>query len=108
MVTLGADNPYDRVVGTIGGCDPGRTLAALADVPRRSYSRRICGGNFISRNATATGAENKICSLVRVISSGGLSSGYTVNRQLRHRCSDAPKVVTVNQISITILTQGEN
>jgi hypothetical protein len=108
IVPLGTDHPYDRVVSPIGGCNPWRALPVLVHVPRGDYGRRICGSYFISRNATATGTENKIRSLVRVISSGGLSSGYTVNSLRSHWQRNTTQVIPVNQISIAILAQGEN
>ena len=47
VVTLGTDNPYDHVVGPIRRCNPGRSLAALTDAPRRAYRRRSCRRDLI-------------------------------------------------------------
>jgi hypothetical protein len=107
-VSLGANNPYDRVIGTIGRCDPRRALAALTCVPSGDDGWRICRSNLVGLNLRASSAKNKICSLGGRVGGRRLASDYTINVELDHRRGDSPKVVAVNQIGITILACCEN
>src|SRR4030095_8127276 len=58
LITLGADNPYDYVVGSIGRGDPRRPLAALAHVPSGDYRGWICRSNLIGLYFTTSGAKD--------------------------------------------------
>lgn len=108
MVPLGTNHPYDRVIGTTGRGNPWRALAGLAHAPGGDDRWRTCSGDLVGFDLAAARAKNKVCSLSRRVGSRRLTSQGTVNAQRRNRSGDASKVVTVNQISIAVFTQGEN
>jgi hypothetical protein len=109
MVPLGSDHPYDRVIGTIGRSNPRRAVAVLAHVPREYYCRRICRSNLIGLNLTAVfRAKNKICPLCSRVGRRRLAFEGSINACRRDWRSDTTQVVTVNQIRIAILAQGEH
>ena len=68
LVTFYASYPHDRVIYSIGGCDPRRTSAGLAHAPSESYGGRICRGNFVRLNRAKIAMESKIRSLASVVS----------------------------------------
>ena len=78
MITLGTDHPDDRVIGTIGRGNPGRTLAALAYIPGGDDVWWICRSDFVGLNLIAS-AKNKICSLAGRICGRRLTSQGTIN-----------------------------
>jgi hypothetical protein len=80
VVTLGTNDPYDRVVGPISRSDPWRTLAALARSPGRDDRWRICRSNLVGLNLAASiGAKNKIRSLGGRVGGRRLTSHRSIN-----------------------------
>src|SRR5207249_2534256 len=108
-VALGANHPNDRVIGAIGRGDPWRALAALARVPSGDYVRRTGRSNLVGLNlAASVSAKNKISSLRSRVSGRRLTSHSAINACRGDRPGNATQVVTVDQISIAVLTQGKN
>ena len=106
-IYLGTNHPYDRVVSAIRCCNPGRTLTALVGAPSERYCRRTRRCDLVGLNF-ATSAKNEVCSLPRSVSGRRLAPEGAIDTERRYRSGDSAKVVTVNQISIAVFTQGEN
>jgi hypothetical protein len=62
VVTFCTYYPYNRVIRSVGRCDPWGALAALTNLPSKDYGWGICRSNLVGLNLAA-GAKNKIGSL---------------------------------------------
>ena len=67
LITLDAGDPYNHVIGSIGGCDPGRASTGLAHAPSEGYSRRICWCNFVGPDRAGVVMKTKIRPLAGVV-----------------------------------------
>ena len=67
-IVFHAGYPNNRVVGAIGGSDPGRASAAVIDVPGKSNGRRTCLINYIRAKFTALVMKSEMCSFTSLVS----------------------------------------
>src|SRR5262249_24554778 len=67
LITLDACDPYDHVIGSIGGCDPGRASTGLAHAPSEGYGRRNCCCNFVCSDRVGLVVKPEICPLAGVV-----------------------------------------
>ena len=85
LVTLHAGHPYNHVISSISGCDPGRTPTGLTHAPREGYGGRVCWGNLVGPDEVGLVMKREICSLVGVVRDSRRTSVSARDISLRHR-----------------------
>jgi hypothetical protein len=108
LIPLRADNPHNKIVCTIGRCNPRRASTALSHAPRTHDRWWIRRHNFVGGDRARIVMKTKICSLACVIGDSRCPSVNPSHVRLGRGCSDTAEIVAVDQIGIAIFAQGKH
>ena len=67
LVTRDTGHPYDRVIGSVRRCYPGRATAGLAHAPSEGYAGWICWRNLVCSDRVGLVVKPEICPLAGVV-----------------------------------------
>jgi len=73
-IVFHAGYPNNRVVGAVGRSDPGRTSAAVTNVPGKSHGPRTGLINYIRAQFATLVMKSEMCSFTSLVSSGRRTS----------------------------------